>query len=129
MGFQRYYIKERGCPKHDALVLVTINRGITLDKIHSSVQKEYIFSHERYTLFRGKIYSFPNHSFLARVLSHFPPFSRLHFRHNIWQLSATVRPPSRHDVMWSASISLSSKCLPQMAHTPFCRSYTSRRMF
>ena len=29
-----------------------------IEKIHSLVQKEYIFLHERYTLFEGKIYSF-----------------------------------------------------------------------
>ena len=29
-----------------------------IEKIHSLVQKEYIFLHERYTLFWGKKYSF-----------------------------------------------------------------------
>ena len=42
-----------------------------------------------------------------------PPFRRLHSRHSISQLSATVVPPLLHGLIWSASISSSSKCLPQ----------------
>ena len=32
--------------------------NVLIEKIHSLVQKEYIFLHERYTLFWGKIYSY-----------------------------------------------------------------------
>lgn len=42
-----------------------------IEKIYSLVQKEYIFLHKRYTLFRGKIYSFL--SFAAATAAAFLP--------------------------------------------------------
>ena len=49
---------------------------------------------------------------------YFAPLRLLQSRQSIWQFSATVRPPSRHGVMWSASISSNSKCRPQMGQKP-----------
>ncbi len=54
--------------------------------------------------------------------NHFPPLIRLQFRQSIWQFSGTVVPPSFQGLMWSASISSSSKCLPQCTQMPFWRS-------
>ena len=45
---------------------------------------------------------------------YFDPFLRLHSRQSIWQFSTTVRPPSRHGVMWSPSINSKSNSLPQI---------------
>jgi len=59
---------------------------------------------------------------VIRVKSHFPPLRLLHSRQSIWQLSATVFPPSRHGVMWSASISSILNDLPQFGQMPFCLS-------
>src|SRR5690554_1407389 len=58
--------------------------------------------------------------------SYFPLFIRLSSLHNIWQFSADVFPPSCQGVMWSASISESSKCSPHFTQIPFCLSYASR---
>src|SRR3989344_5044082 len=51
--------------------------------------------------------------------------------HNIWQFFASVFPPSCQGFMWSASISLISKCAFLhraflATQIPFCRSYASR---
>ena len=53
---------------------------------------------------------------------YFPDFLLLHSLHNIWQFSAFVRPPAFQGVIWSASISIISKCLPQVLHIPCCLS-------
>ena len=53
---------------------------------------------------------------------HFAPLRRLHSLQSIWQLEGTVRPPSRHGVTWSASISESSKCALHSGQIPCCRS-------
>src|SRR5208337_3608563 len=57
---------------------------------------------------------------------YFPDFLLLSSLHNIWQLSAIVLPPSCQGVIWSASISFSSKCSPHFMQIPFCLSYASR---
>ena len=45
---------------------------------------------------------------------------------SIWQLSGVVCPPCDQGVIWSASISSISKCLPQIGQIPFCFSYWRR---
>lgn len=47
-----------------------------------------------------------------------PPFRRLQSRQSIWQLSATVRPPSCHGVIWSPSMPDRSKCRPHEGQMP-----------
>ena len=49
---------------------------------------------------------------------YFALFRLLHSLHSIWQFSATVRPPSTHGVIWSASISSISKCFPHSGQIP-----------
>lgn len=58
--------------------------------------------------------------------SYFPDFVRLQLRQNIWQFSGVVLPPECHGVIWSASISESSKCFLQWVQIPCCLSYASR---
>ena len=48
-------------------------------------------------------------SFWAADSDYLPDLRLLHSRQSIWQLSAMVRPPACHGVMWSASICVSSK--------------------
>lgn len=54
------------------------------------------------------------------------PPDRLSRMHGIWQLSGTVVPPRDQRMMWSPSISSSSKYSPHCGQMPFCRSYASR---
>lgn len=49
---------------------------------------------------------------------YFALFRLLQSRQSIWQFSATVRPPSTHGVIWSASICSISKCLPHSGQIP-----------
>lgn len=55
-----------------------------------------------------------------------PLFLRLSSAQSILQFEAIVLPPLDHGVMWSACISLISKCSVQTGQMPFCRSYASR---
>ena len=53
--------------------------------------------------------------------AHFALLRRLQSLQSIWQLEGMVRPPSRHGVMWSASISDNSKCALHRGQTPCWR--------
>lgn len=61
-------------------------------------------------------------SLAYRICFYFAPFLLLHSLHSIWQFSTVVTPPSAQGVIWSPSISSSSKCLPQWAQIPCWRS-------
>ena len=56
-------------------------------------------------------------------LFHLLLFRLLQSLQSIWQLSGVVCPPCDQGVIWSASISSISKCLPQIGQIPFCFSY------